>query len=341
MKPDRAKIILAGGGTMGSVSPLLAIAMSYPADYLFVATQNGPEKEALAASGLKSTYIASARLRRYFSWRNFADIINFIRAFFQSVYVINKFKPDLVLTAGSFVAVPMAWAAWLCRIPLVAHQQDLLVGLANKMIAPLADKVTVVFPEQIKSFKKDKIVLTGNPVRVTAARTDNPRPSILITGGGLGARGLNSFVSQFIPELTKNYEVHHILGEKNWDQRLDLANYYSYQFVSRDMSRLLAAADIIISRAGMSMISEAAVLKKALILIPIPDSHQDKNAAFFAQHNAAYVVQQGSKHIMSRYLSKLTSSDRLRRELGENLYNLFPKNAVKKYCDLIEELLSK
>lgn len=341
MSPDRKKIILAGGGTMGSVSPLLAVARDYPADYLFVATKNGPEKEAIAAAGLKSTAIVSAKLRRYFSWRNFVDIINFIRAFFQSLYIISKFKPDLVLTAGSFVAVPVVWAAWLRRVPLVAHQQDLLLGLANKMIAPLAKRMTVVFPEQTKFFDKSKAVVIGNPVQPTASLADHPRHSILITGGGLGARGLNNFVSQFIPELTKNYEVHHILGEKNWDQRLELSDYYPYKFVFTEMPGLLAGADIIISRAGMSLISEAAVLKKALILIPIPDSHQEANAAFFARHNAAYVVQQGSKHIMSRYLSKLTTSDRLRKELGQNLYDLFPKNAVKKYCALIDELLNK
>lgn len=331
---------MAGGGTMGSVSPLLAIAQNYAAQYLFVGTATGPEREAVAASGIDFKSISSAKLRRYFSLRNFIDSFKALVAVVQGINILKKFRPDLILTAGSFVAVPVAVAAWFLKIPVVIHQQDLEIGLSNKMMAPLAEKISVVFKEQAKYFKTSKVVVTGNPVRIVKT-LPVARPRILITGGGLGARGMNNFVGQFIPELCQKYDVHHILGEKNWDQRLDCPNYFPYQFVTEQMGELLATADIIISRAGMSLISEAAALKKALILIPITDSHQEKNAAFFARHNAAYVVKQGSKHIMNRYLSKLTDSDKLRLELGQNLYNIFPRNWQKKYAELIDSVLNK
>lgn len=340
MAPKIYKIVLVGGSTMGSVSPLLAIAGAYFAEYLFIGTATGPEKEVVQKAGLNFVAISSGKFRRYFSGHNFLDFFKTLSALGQSLTILKEFKPDIVLTAGSFVAVPVAWAAWLLKIPVLVHQQDLELGLANRLMARVARKITVVFPEQQKFFDKRKVVLTGNPVRISKGSVSE-RPRIVITGGGQGARGLNNFVSQFISDLVKRYEVHHILGQKNWDQRLDLPNYFPYQFVTQDMASLLASADIIISRAGLSLISEAAALKKALILVPMTDTHQEKNAAWFAQHNAAYVVRQGSKHIMNRYLSKLTDSARLRLELGENLYNLFPKNPVKKYIDLIESIVNK
>lgn len=341
MLPKVHKVVLAGGGTMGSVSPLLAIAASYTAEYLFIGTATGLEKEMVQKAGLNFLAIPSGKFRRYFSGHNFLDFFKALAAFLQSLRILKKFKPNIVLTAGSFVAVPVAWAAALLRIPVIVHQQDLEPGLANRLMAPVARKISVVFSEQQKFFDKRKVVVTGNPVRVNRLSAAPEHSRILITGGGLGARGLNNFVAQFIPDLVKEYEVHHILGQKNWDQRLDLPHYFPYQFVWQDMASLLVSADIIISRAGLSLISEAAALKKALILIPITGSHQEKNAAFFAQYNAAYVVRQGSKHIMNRYLSKLAGSARLRLELGENLYNIFPKNPIKKYIDLIESVLSK
>lgn len=336
----RKKIILVGGGTLGSVSPLLAVAAKYEADYVFVGTKHGPEKKLLVNHQMPYRAIRSGKWRRYFSWKNFSDIINIKIAFCQSIGIILKEKPDIILTAGSFVAVPFVWAAWLLRKPVVVHQQDLVPGLANKLMAPFAKKITLTFSEQEKHFNRDKVVLTGNPVR-HMERFRQDKPNILITGGGLGARGMNHFIAQFIPKLAENYHVHHILGNENWDQRVVWDDYTPYKFVTEEMPRLLSQADIIISRSGMSLITEAASLSKALILIPMPNSHQVKNAEFFAKHNSAFIVNQGSDKIMERYLDKILLNPELIAELGKNLYNLFPQNAVNNYIILIDKILSK
>lgn len=333
------KIILVGGGTLGSVSPLLAIAAKYEAEYLFVGTQDGPEQKLI--SNIKFVSIKSGKLRRYFSWQNFTDAIKIKLAFFQSIKIIKQFKPDLILTAGSFVAVPMAWAGWVLRVPVIVHQQDIKIGLANRLMLPCARKITVIFSQQKNYFNNHKVVVTGNPVREYKVKSLVNKPMVVITGGGLGARGLNTFIAQFIPMLLEKYEVHHILGEANHDQRLELPGYHSHHFITDQMMELLSQADLIISRAGMSLITEAAYLKKPLILVPIPKSHQEQNATFLAKHNAAFVVKQGSKHVMHRYLSKLMSNDSLKDGLGNNLYQLFPKNAVDKYIKLIKEVLEK
>jgi UDP-N-acetylglucosamine--N-acetylmuramyl-(pentapeptide) pyrophosphoryl-undecaprenol N-acetylglucosamine transferase len=323
---------------MGSVSPLLAITKNYPADYLFIGTKFGPEKSVVEVAGLKFQAIISGKLRRYWSFKNFVDIFKIKFAFWQSIFLLLREKPDIVLTAGSFVAVPVAYAAWMLRIPVVIHQQDIQVGLANKLMAPVAKKITVTFEVSKNLFNTKKTTLTGNPTNVSA-QTQKDQPTIVITGGGLGARGFNRFLSEFIPKLARDYRVHHILGENNWDQALELENYQAHKFIKQGMIDLLNQADIIVSRAGLSLITEAAALKKALVLIPIPDSHQEKNAEFFAKHNAAIMVRQDSRQIMARYLDKLTSHPRLRQGLGENLYNLFPKNSVDNYVKVIEDIL--
>lgn len=340
MPDKRKKILLAGGGTLGSVSPLLAIADKYPADYLFVGTINGPEKQIVAKHNIEYVSIKSGKLRRYFSWQNFVDLIRIKLGFFQSIKIILKFRPDIILTAGSFVAVPVAWAGWLLRVPVIVHQQDITVGLANKLMAPIAHKITVIFKEQEKDFKHDKVVVTGNPTIENKIK-EIDKPIVVITGGGIGARGLNRFVTPFIPKLLEYYEVHHVLGSSNWDQKLDLDGYYSYKFVDQGMVDLLSQADIIISRAGMSLISESASLKKALILVPMPHSHQERNAGFLAKRNAALMVREGNPQIMDRYLDKILAKEELRLGLGRNLAGLFPKNAVNDYIILIDKILSK
>lgn len=336
----RPKILLAGGGTLGSVSPLLAIAKKYEADYLFVCSQSGPEKNVIAENGISYITLDSGKWRRYFSWQNFVDIFKLKINFWCSLRIIHRFRPNLVLTAGSFVAVPIVWAAWILRVPVIVHQQDIKVGLANRLMAPFAKKVTVVFPEQEQDFNRKKVVVTGNPVR-DFTKHDYDKPIVVITGGGLGARSLNDFIKPFMPKLLSQYEVHHILGSQNWDQRLDLAGYQPYRFVTGGMLDLLSQADIIISRAGMSLISEAASLKKALVLVPIPGSHQEYNASFLAKHNAAFMVRQGSYQIMERYLDKLLERPELRQGLADNLYNLFPQNAINDYVILINSVLQR
>lgn len=343
MKKLQPKILLVGGGTLGSVSPLLAISEKYKAEYLFVGSEDGPEKDFVLSQGINNfRAIKSGKLRRYFDWQNFTDLFRIKIAFFQSLKIIWQFKPDIILTAGSFVAVPMVWAAFLMRKPVIVHQQDILVGLANKLMAPLAKKITVVFPEQVAYFNNKKTVITGNPIRRSKANLDKDGKLIVITGGGLGASSMNKFLIPFIPKMIKaGFKVYHLLGAKNADQALELEGYYSDKFVKTGMLDILSQADIIISRAGMSLISEAAALKKALVLIPITNTHQERNASFLAKRNAAVMIRQGNDQIMDRYLDKLFTKAELRAALGANLYQLFPKNAVNDYIILIDQILNE
>lgn len=342
MSVKKKKILLVGGGTLGSVSPLLAIAENYQAEYLFVGTKYGPEKAVVEKFGLNFQAVYSGKFRRYFSWDNLLDLFKIKLAFWQSLKIIKNFQPDLVLTAGSFVAVPVVYAAKFKKIPIIVHQQDLTLGLANKLMAPVANKITVTFLKQLDFFKnKQKLIVTGNPVRKFVPLNSKAGVfDIVITGGGLGARGFNDFLARFIPNLTKKYMVHHVLGAANFDQALNIKdNYQAYRFIDKGMVDLLSQAQIIISRAGMSLLTEAASLSKATIIIPIPHSHQEKNAEFFAKHNAAFYCRQGADKILERYLAKLTANEKLRKDLGNNLHQLFPKNPVDNYIKVIEDVI--
>ncbi|MFA6215893.1 MAG: glycosyltransferase, partial [Patescibacteria group bacterium] len=205
------KILFSGGGTIGSVSPLIAvyeeIKKQHPgAEFLWLATSDGPEDKLIGSYQIPLKKIFAGKFRRYFSWQNFFDPILIIFGFFQSLLIILKFKPQAVISAGGFVAVPVTWAAWLCRRPVLILQQDIRPGLANKLMARFASIIAVAFPKSLADFPGPKTVLTGNPVRpeILAGSREagykffnfSPQlPTVLILGGGTGALSINRLVA--------------------------------------------------------------------------------------------------------------------------------------------------
>src|SRR3989344_4178287 len=144
------KILFSGGGTGGSVSPLLAIAeyiktKQSNTEFLWLATKQGPEGHLVGKYNIPKRKIYSGKLRRYFSLKNFSDPFLIVAGFFQALAVIFKFKPQVIVAAGSFVAVPVVWAGWVLTVPAIIHQQDVKLGLANKLMAPFARAITVTF----------------------------------------------------------------------------------------------------------------------------------------------------------------------------------------------------
>ena len=164
------RIIFAGGGTMGSVSPLLATVdtfkkTAHPVSLLWIGTKNGPERKAVQKVGIPYKVIKSGKFRRYMSLKNLTDPFFTLYGIIQSIFVILKFKPDVIVTAGSFVAVPVALAARLLRKKVCIHQQDAMQGLANKIMAKKADIITVAYKDFTNIFPNKKTIVTGNPVQ--------------------------------------------------------------------------------------------------------------------------------------------------------------------------------
>ncbi len=335
------RIVLAGGGSAGAMSPLIGVANSIKdTDCLFLVTHSGPETKVLHEYGLRFIAIRSGKWRRYFSLKNIYDFSQILIAFFQARKILKQFRPQLVLTSGSFNAVPVAYAAKTLGIPVIVHQQDLQLGLANRLMAPIAHTITVSLQETQGLFQsyKAKILLTGNPLRrLEVVKTEED--TILILGGSQGARGLNEMVKPLIPLWTEKYRVVHILGKSNMDQALpDLKNYVAKAFVTEEMSALLNAAKIVITRAGMSTLTELAHFSKATVVIPMPNSHQERNSQYFSSKMAVRSVAQGSVTTLDSFIRALMEDSEKIKGLAKNLHNCFPAHANKNYCKFIDTL---
>jgi len=287
---------------MGSVSPLAAIYEELKTrdanlEVLWLGTKNGPEKKFLAKYNIPFKIVTAAKLRRYLSGWNLLAPFSFWIGVIHAYFLLRKFKPDIVLTAGSFVAVPVIFSAWLLKIPRFVHQQDLASGLANKLMAKWATVITVTFKDSLGLFDPQKTQLTGNPVRqeVLLGSKDkalqffqlNPNlPTILITGGGTGAQIINQVVFESLGQLIAKYQIIHLTGKgKSISQQLNdfypreilkliEERYRAYEFLNQENYDAMALADLVISRAGFATLTELAVLGKPAIIIPIPCQEQ-------------------------------------------------------------------
>jgi len=369
------KILLTGGGTGGSVSPLLAIAEELEKkdpggfEFFWRGTRTGPEKTMVEKEGIKYKSISSGKLRRYFSLKNFFDPLFIGIGFLQSLFFILKWKPDLIMSAGGFVSVPVIWAGWLLRKKILIHQQDLRPGLANKLMSPFATKITVTFEESLKDYGK-KAVWVGNPVRHNVilrpkaegsrAITTDPRdsssalggfrmtggcdlPLVLVAGGGTGAEAINKLVWGSLSALTKFCQIVHVTGKgKNFNHE-SKENYQVLEFLDHgNLMAIMEKADLIISRAGMNFLTEISFLGKPAILIPMPNSHQEDNARVFGDKEAAVVLEQKEltpDKFMSKIKELLADKDR-RDKLGENAGKVMKKGANEEIAKIIQTVIA-
>ncbi len=355
------KIILSGGGTGGSVSPLLAIAqeikeMKPDADFLFVGTKKGiPERAMIKPFPyIKYQSISSGKLRRYFSLYNLTDLFLILKGFIQSFFIISKFKPQAVLSAGAFVSVPLAWVAWILRVPVFIHQQDVRPGLANKLMAKVSKKITVSFEKSLESFSLNKTILTGNPVSPKILTGEREKainrfelksnwPCLLIMGGGTGALEINQAIEEIIFDLIKFCQVIHLTGSQKKSGKFIHDNYHQIEFLKQeDLANIYLRADLVISRAGLGALTELSILKKPAIIIPIFGSHQEVNANYFAEKKA--IVLFGRKKIDSQNLlikvKELILDNKQRSLLSLNISKLANIEASKKISKIILENIS-
>ena len=352
MSDDAKKILFAGGGTMGPVSPLFAIKDTLEERhpnliFHWVGTKNGPEKRVVAGHHIAYDSIITAKLHRFFSLKNLLSPFTFLIACMQAARILKKQKPDMVIAAGAFVAVPVIWMARLMNIPSHIHQLDIRPGLANRLIAPFASLITVSFEPSIKAFKAGKTVWTGAPVRQDIAKVTTNKihlkkdlPAVLIFGGGTGAQGINQLVQNSWEVLAEHCQVIHLYG-KGKQVSINHAHYHGYAFLRQEMAEAYAKADIVISRAGIATITELSFLKKPAIILPLPDSHQEDNATMLENAQAAVILNQNliSPQEFAMIIIQLLR-DRIKKEqLAENIGTFYIPDATQKIVDKIDELL--
>lgn len=278
------KIIFTGGGSAGHVTPNLALIAQLKNDWsiTYIGSKNGIEKELVEAQGISYKAISSGKLRRYFDMKNFKDPFKVAAGVFQAFAIIRKIKPDIIFSKGGFVSVPVVIAGWMNRVPVYIHESDITPGLANKIAIRFASKLFVTFEEAGAHLPKDKVIYTGAPIRESLFHGNAGRglqflgfqaakPILLVMGGSLGAKKINEAVREALPKLLDSYRIVHLCGKGNVAAELNkYPGYRQFEYINEELPDVMAAATIILSRAGSNAIFEFLALKKPMILIPLP-----------------------------------------------------------------------
>ncbi len=324
-------------------------------------------------AGLPFVGIRAGKLRRYLSWKTFTDLGKIPIGFSQAIHQARRFRPDVAFTSGGYVSVPAGLAARWLGVPLVTHQQDVSPNLANRLLRPLATRITVSFEDSLRSFPPKKTSLIGNPVReavlnvvgmaTSAARQsfglDPALPLLLVTGGSQGARHINEVVVASLPRLLPVCQVLQISGTRTFDDTRTSSEraleghpdwkrrYRLYEYLDTEMPLALAAADVVLCRSGAATLSELAALGKGSILVPLPPgfggSPQAVNAAMFVRRGAARVISDANltPDTLSAQLLPLLQNQEQLNALGAAARSLARPNAAADLAALVASLAKR
>ena len=309
--PDKNILIMAGG-TGGHIYPALAVADSLKQkgfNLYWLGSEKGMENKVVPEHGYPLLKINVSGVRGNGLLRLLFTPFMLIIALYQSLMIMIKVRPVVVLGMGGFASGPGGIAAWLMRIPLLIHEQNAIAGMTNNLLAPFAVSILAAFPNAFKS--SEKIIITGNPVRENITTISTPKDrfakrdvnelKVLVLGGSLGAKKLNDVMPRAMASLADEfkYEIKHQCGEKHF---VDTEKAYAEQNVNvevlpfiNNMADVYSWADIVICRAGALTIAELASAGVASILIPFPyavDDHQTSNASYLADESAAVLIQE-------------------------------------------------
>lgn len=363
------KILLVGGGSGGPVVPLIAVYKEMVRQFagvkcFLVGTKTGPERLIAKSYNLPFFHIQCGKYRRYFSIKNFFAPFLTLMGFFQALKLLRTLKPDCIVGAGSFVQVPVVWAGWCLNIPTVIHQQDIVPSLANKLCEIFATRITVCFETSLSDFSghfgllykkqsKSKVELTGNPFvtdlnsgdRQSAIRNLGLRadmPVMLVLGGGTGSEFINQLILKQLPEFLKIIQIIHITGQGKQSEHIKSPSYLQYEFLP-NMRDAYWASDIVVSRAGLSTLTELSNLGKLSIIIPMPNTHQEYNAKLLKAFGAALVFNQNaitSEHLLKvvkKLLFDLSTQELIKKHISE----IMPRNSASKIVKIIKDLVNE
>ncbi len=366
------RILFTGGGTLGSVTPQLAVYEELTARYaqqgqsveaLWIGTRSGPERELIHTYHIPFISIASGKLRRYVSIRNFFDPLLILIGILQAVWHIWRFRPDIILHAAGYVGVPVVAAGSVLGKKSVTLQLDFQPSLSNLIGARFSAAVGVATQEQKQYFPSKKTVVVGIPTRVPTLAEQQAalhrmslaikkrlhitagEKSVLIMGGGTGAQSLNESVEACVESLVQYAHIIHITGRGKKGNSEELARtyhrYHPFEFPSDEMIAFESLADVVVTRAGMGTLAELSALGKPTIIIPIPNTHQEKNANYFLTREAALVLSNITltPKIFIQTVSGLLESTHAQGGLSKNMKTALPSDAAKKVADMIQKLV--
>lgn len=366
------RILFTGGGTLGSVTPQLAVYEELHARFslqrqsvsaLWIGTKAGPEQTIVHTYQIPFVSIASGKLRRYRSIRNFFDPFLVCVGILQAAWHIWRFAPDVIMHAAGYVGVPVLVAGYLLGKKSITLQLDCEPSLSNLIGARFSSTVGVATEEQKKYFSSKKTELVGIPTRIPATpakyqaledlsrdikkrlRISDDEKVVLITGGGTGATSLNDSVQECVRSLVQYAHIIHITGKGKKGNSDTLARayprYHPFEFPLDEMIAFEAIADVVVTRAGMGTLAELSALAKPTIIIPLPNSHQEKNARYFHSLHAALVLSHASltPEMFEKTVRDLLLDTHEQSVLSQNMKVALPRDAAKKVADMICRLI--
>ena len=360
---DGIKFIISGGGTGGHIYPAIAIANElksrFPkAEFLFVGAQDKMEMQKVPQAGYAIKGLWIAGLQRKLTLQNLLFPVKLLSSLLKSRAIIKSFKPDVVIGTGGFASGPLLQMANSLNIPTLIQEQNSYPGITNKLLSKKANKICVAYENLERFFPKEKMILTGNPVRQDLIAIDSKReeaikffnldPSkktLLVLGGSLGARRVNQLIEKELDFFgSQNVQIIWQCGKFYLDEykKYDSNNVQVLAFIDR-MDLVYAAADFVISRAGASSVSELSIVGKPVLFIPSPnvaEDHQTKNAKSIVDKNGALMIKESElDENFNTVFSDLVANEILQKQLSENIKKLAKVNATKDIADEIVKLI--
>ena len=351
------RVMISGGGTGGHVFPAIAIANAIKAadknaEIHFVGARGKLEMTKVPAAGYSIDGLNIAGFQRKLSLKNISFFFKLMQSLWKAKRIIKKFKPDVVIGVGGYASGPVLYMASKRGIPTLIQEQNSFPGITNRILAKRVDKICVAYAGLEKWFPKEKIILTGNPVRQNVVQLEGKKNraiehfdlqhgvnTVLVVGGSLGARTINESVADWLKvckqsglQLIWQTGKHYYTTAKQKADKVGSSSIKVLQFIDR-MDLAYAAADLIISRAGAMSLAELCLVCKPAILIPSPnvaEDHQTKNAMALVNHNAAVMIaDKHAKEELGQKVFELLNDDEMREKLKSNIAKLGFINAAE------------
>jgi UDP-N-acetylglucosamine--N-acetylmuramyl-(pentapeptide) pyrophosphoryl-undecaprenol N-acetylglucosamine transferase len=357
------KFILSGGGTGGHIYPAIAIANElkarFPdAEFLFVGAKDKMEMQKVPQAGYNIKGLWIAGLQRKLTLQNVLFPIKLINSLWISRMILQQFKPNVVIGTGGFASGPLLQMANMMEIPTLIQEQNSYPGITNKLLSKKANKICVAYKNLERFFPKEKMILTGNPVRqdlidieskkeeaIQYFNLDANKKTLLVLGGSLGARRVNQLIEKELDTiLSQDVQVIWQCGKLYFEEykKYNSQKVQVSAFIDR-MDLVYAAADIVISRAGASSVSELCIVGKPVIFIPSPnvaEDHQTKNAKSIVEKKGAIMLKESELDLhFSLILESLLKDSGKQDQLSKNIKQLALPNATKQIVDEILKLV--
>ena len=359
------KVLLSAGGTGGHIFPAIAVANEIKSRFpeceiLFVGAEGKMEMEKVPQAGYKIVGLPIAGLQRKLTLSNFLLPIKILKSMLKAIAVVKEFRPQVAVGFGGYASGPTLRAAGTAGVPTVLQEQNSYAGMTNKLLAKRAKKICVAYEGMDAFFQKEKIQLTGNPVRkdfvklpyaqedaLVKLNFDSTKKTILIIGGSLGARAVNSAVEASLRAwLDQGFQVIWQCGKiykTNLESKYnETSGLLLFDFI-QDMALVYAAADVIVSRAGAMSVSELSLVGKPVVFMPSPnvaEDHQTKNAIALVSKHAALMVRDNEAELkLAEVVSELLQNENEILELKGNIAAFAKPNATSEIVDTLIEVV--